>query len=487
MEIPPTSSIAQASAYFTGFSEDEQRRRVLEIVPEPFANRHLESLNIEAAASSSSLETEFRQKEFIEAYRLYNGSLLYPFQSVADIFNHKFDPSYFDGSEGTDGNFNVQENLIGTPLGASELIDPRVAYLDSLMKIKEYTAGNMPLDDKYIKNLYMLTTEKGANYYMNQLDDLKEAMGSYSRESSIKNRTQLSDFYFENKVHRGVHQHDSIINSVKLPHQSSTPNVQYNYRREDMKRPYYTPPVQATVQATEEPAPTPTPAPATVPSVERTSVVGKEPTVSVHALSGQHPSNTQSKELTVGQSGHKKSITSDVVETLANVGTLVAREVAGAKFGSLLDDAFGWGKGVGQAIVHASLPNGRVGFSPDGEMINYNDMKKGISSERLIEEATKQIKMDFQKVKDWVNYFASDHNVMKNQPTIGDPSLGSDLLSSKASEEQAKYWEDWASLESKTFGQSSKKYRDPPTYENGRLNKNINLKSKNKELGKRKR
>ena len=135
MELPPTSTFGQATAYFTGFSEDEQKQQILDLQPVSFPNKFIESLDITQGISVSSLENEFREADFSEAYRLYNGALQYPFQSIADITNHQFDPSYFDGSEGVTSNFNVQENLIGTPLGVNELVDPRVTYIDSLMKL----------------------------------------------------------------------------------------------------------------------------------------------------------------------------------------------------------------------------------------------------------------------------------------------------------------------------------------------------------------
>jgi hypothetical protein len=235
MEIPPPSSFAQSSAYFTGFSEVEQRGAVLGIQPEPFPNKFTESLDITQAASVTSIEREFKNEEYSEAYRLLNGQLMYPYQSIAEITNHKFDPSYFDGSEEYE-NFNVQENLIGTPLGATELTDPRVSYIDALLKLKENGAVNDPMHDSYIKYLYLNSTEKGVNYYFNQLQDLNEALGSYSRQSEEKNRKYIHDSFFNRNNPRGVVEHRRQIDSSEMPNMSTTPSVQYNYRREEMTK-----------------------------------------------------------------------------------------------------------------------------------------------------------------------------------------------------------------------------------------------------------
>lgn len=39
------SSVPQATAFFTGYTEDEQRQKILSLYPETFPNRHLDSLD----------------------------------------------------------------------------------------------------------------------------------------------------------------------------------------------------------------------------------------------------------------------------------------------------------------------------------------------------------------------------------------------------------------------------------------------------------
>lgn len=234
MEIPPPSTFAETTAYFTGFTEDEQKAMILSFYPEPFPNKHLDSLDRSQAITKTSEEESFKTEDYVEAYKMISGQLQYPFQSVAEVMNHQYDPSYFDGSEGV-VNFNVQENLIGLPMGSvNELLDPRVSYIDNLLKAKEYQGQNDPLDDSYIKSLFMTATEKGQNYYYNQLQDLKEALGTYSRESDIKNRRQLEEIHFLRNVNRGDMEHPQQIENGVLPSLSETPTVQYNYRRNDM-------------------------------------------------------------------------------------------------------------------------------------------------------------------------------------------------------------------------------------------------------------
>lgn len=232
------SSVPQATAYFTGYTNDEQKKAIVSIQPESFTNRHLDSLNITEARSFTGEEKEFRQEDFIKAYRQYNGFIHYPFHSVAEITNHVFDPSYFDGSESAPENFNVQENLIGTPLGATELHDPRLVYIDSLLKLKGYQAGNRPLDDSYIKQLYMLQNEKSANYYTNQLSNLKDSLGNYSRTGAqLKNGEGIHPIHFERHGGQGTLEHKkegkkTISREMQL--MSATPLVQSNHRRDMM-------------------------------------------------------------------------------------------------------------------------------------------------------------------------------------------------------------------------------------------------------------
>jgi len=237
MELPPPSSLAQVSAYFTGSTELEQKQQFLAIQPHSFGNKFIDSSDRSVSKSLTGLDKDFKTEDYVEAYKMWFGQAKYPFQSIADITNHQFDPSYFDGSENQPSSFfNVQENLIGTPMGSSVLLDPRVTYIDNLLKLREYTAGNMPLDESYLNQLYMSETEKGANYYFNQLEDLREAMGLYARGSQIKNTKDLHSTYFSNHVGQGVTEHPSNTVARILQNPSVSPQVQANFRRERMNK-----------------------------------------------------------------------------------------------------------------------------------------------------------------------------------------------------------------------------------------------------------
>ena len=234
MEIPQSSSIAQATAYFTGFSEEEQRRQILNLLPDPGPNVLLESTDRSQAISFTGESTDFRIADRVEGHRILQGALQYPFHQTAEIFNHKFDPLYYDGSESQE-NFNVQENLIGRPLGADVLQDHRLAYVDNLLKLKEYQGANSALDDDYIKQLYLANTEKGANYYFNQLQDLRESMGMYARSNADRNSLPLHDIHFLSKIQRGVGSHPKSLKPRPVYRPSTSMNVQSNHRQDQMR------------------------------------------------------------------------------------------------------------------------------------------------------------------------------------------------------------------------------------------------------------
>lgn len=240
MEIPPSSSVAQISAYFTGFSEEEKQKQFLDIHPFTAPFKPTNSLDIIPAASSSGLPTEFKTEDFKYAWQMYLGQLMYPFDNIAQVTHHQFDPLYFDGSEERAAAFNVQENLISLPLDSPQLVDPRVSYIDSLMKMREYTAGNIPLDSSYLNTLFMSTTEKGANYYLNQLKDLDEALGKKAREGyAIKNSVEIPEDVFRRHAVRGVPTHTQLESSIQtrfMENFSSTATTQSNYRRDQMKQ-----------------------------------------------------------------------------------------------------------------------------------------------------------------------------------------------------------------------------------------------------------
>lgn len=234
MEIPPASSYAQASALFTGNSIEETKEEALRIYPYSVPNVWIESSNRQVATSVTSDESAFRAPDFVEGHRLIQGHLLYPFASNADFEHSRFDVSYFDGSVRED--FNIQENLIGTPLGASTLMDPRMAYLDNILKLKEHHAGQNVMNDDYLKQLFMTNTEKGANYYLNQLHDMQPSLDNFSRKGRDLKNTPIEDIHFTSHNTQGITDHKNIHTKTRFATGGATPSVQYNYRRDRMRR-----------------------------------------------------------------------------------------------------------------------------------------------------------------------------------------------------------------------------------------------------------
>lgn len=218
MEIPLPSSFSQASALFSDTNENERRAQVLGTWPNQMYNKHLESLDMIKAVSATNLDKDFRSNDYQEAFKIYNGSLLYPFQDTAQIFHHKFDPFYWDGSE-LDGDYNVQENLIGTPLGAGTLEDPRMTYVENILKLKEMQGVNDPLDNSYLQNLYMVNADRGSNYYQNQLQKLNFAMNNFSRVNRETRHVPLHSVQFTKNLATGnpIHVKHTTKRKIDMP------------------------------------------------------------------------------------------------------------------------------------------------------------------------------------------------------------------------------------------------------------------------------
>jgi hypothetical protein len=235
MEIPPSSSIAQSTAFFSGLSRTDVENSILSIGPEPERNSHLHSTNMKVAASMTGELQDFKYEDYKEAYRLMNGPPKYPFQSIAQISNSKFDPYYFDGSE-NDPNFNVNENLIGTPLGTSVLEDPRLSYVKNIMTLKEYQGRADQLNDTYLKELYMVNSEKGSNYYINMLERQQQALEYWSREGRASKNKTIPGIAFTYNLPAGETQRSKKRMKLNQTIYSETPSVQRNYRRQVMSR-----------------------------------------------------------------------------------------------------------------------------------------------------------------------------------------------------------------------------------------------------------
>lgn len=233
MEIPPTSSFADVSALFGDTTESDRRKQILGIWPSELPNKHLNSLDLAVGTSVSNESKDFKYGDYQEGFRIYNGPLLYPYQDKAQIFHHKFDPFYWDGSE-LDGDYNVQENLIGTPLGASVLEDPRMTYVENILKLKEMGAVNDPLDNSYIQNLYMINADKGSNYYQNQLQKLQFAMGQYSRVSKATRDIPIHPIQFTKNLATGHPIHEKHTTKRPISMGSESGIVQSSRRQRRM-------------------------------------------------------------------------------------------------------------------------------------------------------------------------------------------------------------------------------------------------------------
>jgi hypothetical protein len=233
MEIPPDSSIAQSTSLFSGRSKESILSGIATQYPVSQNNSLIDSSNRLVATSATNQLTDFKFDEFREAYRMMNGPAKYPFQSIAQISNYKFDPYYFDGSE-NQPNFNVQENLIGTPLGTSLLEDPRLSYVKNLLTLKEYQGQVDQLNDSYIKELYMVNSEKGSNYYINMLEKQDEALGNWSRLGREAKDLQIDPITFSYNLPTGETQRPQNPSKKRVAQTmySATPSVQRNIRQE---------------------------------------------------------------------------------------------------------------------------------------------------------------------------------------------------------------------------------------------------------------
>lgn len=233
MEIPPDSSIAQSTSLFSGRSKESVLSGIATQYPVSENNSLLDSSNRLVATSATNELTDFKFDDFREAHRMMNGPSKYPFQSIAQISNYKFDPYYFDGSE-NQPNFNVQENLIGTPLGTSLLEDPRLSYVKNLLTLKEYQGQADQLNDAYIKELYMVNSEKGSNYYMNMLEKQDEALGNWSRVGREAKNLQIDPISFSYGLPTGETQRPKNPSKIRVAQTmySATPSVQRNIRQE---------------------------------------------------------------------------------------------------------------------------------------------------------------------------------------------------------------------------------------------------------------
>lgn len=193
MERPPNLTFPQVSALFGDSSYEEQRKELLDMVPDCYFNKLQESTDRAQSASVVNEESQFRREDFIEGGKMFNGQIRYPYQSVAELWTGKTDPYYFDGSE-NNNIFHLQENMIGRPLGADFIRDPNFTYTENLMKMREARGQLEVADDNYIRELYSFNTQKGSNYYETQV---QKEVENLARETRISRGQKQRSIYVE--------------------------------------------------------------------------------------------------------------------------------------------------------------------------------------------------------------------------------------------------------------------------------------------------
>lgn len=214
METPPNLTFPQVTALFGDSSYEQQRQELLNNFPLNYPNKFENSSDRNQAASSTSEERDFRTEEFVEGARIFNGRLQYPYTSVAELWTTKTDPFYYDGSE-ANSSFNLQENLIGRPLGSDLLQDPNLTYVENLLQIQQHRGEQSVLNDDYIKELYAFNSAKGNNYYLNQIEKNNEQLATITRDERARKQSEnsfsISQQNEDQSVPHGVFEHQRRI------------------------------------------------------------------------------------------------------------------------------------------------------------------------------------------------------------------------------------------------------------------------------------
>lgn len=167
MEIQPPSSVAQATARFTGLSQQQVKDSIRRIYPYPAVNTNLHSKNSLEAISVTGSFKDYREKDYIEAHRLLQGVITNPWQSIHDIEAGKADPFYHDSGVSQIG--DIQQQVMGTVTGAPQLQDPRMAFVGNLLKLKTFQKSvDNTLSYNYMKDLFLTQVENGSTYYQKQ-------------------------------------------------------------------------------------------------------------------------------------------------------------------------------------------------------------------------------------------------------------------------------------------------------------------------------
>lgn len=180
METPPPSSVAEVNVPYSNKTHSQKLIAIKGIYSPTVPNLFQYSKSREVAGSNTGSEIDFKIAQTMNGHRILQGQTMYPFRNKLDLEYSKVDPFFHNGTFG-DPNINVNANLIGTPLGVSTLEDPRLTYTKSILQLKEHIGNETKSYDDYLKQLFMLNTEKGLNYYYNQLQLLDQDLSDYSR------------------------------------------------------------------------------------------------------------------------------------------------------------------------------------------------------------------------------------------------------------------------------------------------------------------
>lgn len=178
MEIQPPSSVAEATANYTGWTQDQVDNAIRRIWPFRAINTLKHSSDTLAAVSSTGLATEFRDAERAEGYRMLHGIVQNPWSSIHEVEIGKMDPYYMSlpSQDLTD----LYQKTIGKPTGVSEVADPRLTFVENLLKLKEFQRG---MDNEhsyaYLQNLFMTQLENGKSYYQKQAQKQQQAFSDH--------------------------------------------------------------------------------------------------------------------------------------------------------------------------------------------------------------------------------------------------------------------------------------------------------------------
>lgn len=217
----PNLSFPEITNPFNGSTLEKRKRDIETVFGTTFIDTIQESSNRSQAVTFSSEKNDFKEDEYKRGSRLYEGNLLYPFPKNAVLENELQHLFYFDGSEQNKNIRHLQDSFIGRPLGSDILGDPSQTYVESLLKMKENLGQDNIMNDQYVKDLFMLNTEKGVSYYENAIQDELEHLASDTRASrKEKNELLINNDQREQQLSSGVSSHPGrvdFIETIKIP------------------------------------------------------------------------------------------------------------------------------------------------------------------------------------------------------------------------------------------------------------------------------